>query len=241
MIELEQSGWAPGVPLGPFKLGDPLVYRPSTKLSTSYFAALVHCHSIFGKAVPDIDHYQHDNYYKCLMLLDQNKLALVLAGLAGQNDDWFRKQLPALADQKDPEDGCPGGGGDGGGNDVDMPLEDAELPLAICPDVEDRFMGWSRKRCNTGPGTPELRIFFDLGSHPSGLQQSWLTCLLHPSEGCIRWRRAQGEQKRFCSYMYAWHEDGALPCNNNRTKHMAHEPGQERVDEIESRIVMEDF
>ena len=179
------------------------------------------------------------------MRMSSEQLAVLLAAMENKPDAWFKAQLGALEEPDGPDHGGPRGGDRDWDIDVDpvIPLPggvEVPLPLVVPADIEERFVGWTRKLCHTGPESEQLQIYFDNGTTRSGFQQSWLTCLIHP-EGCIRWRKAFGTQRRFCSYMYAWHTCGRRPEVTSRSLHMGLEPSETFVDAIERDLIMADF
>ena len=242
MLHLECEGFAQGAPEAPLTRDSPREYRVSPKIALSYYACLVSRQIIWDKGVASINHYGSDNYWRCLLRMNTSQLAKLEASMEGKQDAWFKRQLGAVpADQMADKEGSGDEGGDGGAatDDEPLPVEaDLSAPVVI-NEIEDRFLGWTRKECQAGPEGEKLRIYFDNGTTRSGYQQAWLPCTIH--ERCIRWRKIFDTQTKFCSYMLAWHADGRRADMLSKKEHMRHEPSAEDVSAIEQQLIMRDF
>ena len=197
LLELDQDGWEAGIPTVPVSPDGPKVFRLNTSKPLSYFGALVGRATIWAKGVESFPHDQTDHYFRCLLRLDADSLHRVLANVEGRQDAWFKQELRNASPEDDSSDD------DGGAHRPAPPV--AALPLANgeqlpgpVPVVDRAFVPWVRKLCHCGPGTERAKIYFGTQVRGSG-QPSWLTCLHHAAEGCIRWRTTSDDQRRFCA------------------------------------------
>ena len=230
-MQLAQEGWVDGAPDEDLKADSPLVYRLVTKF--------VERKTIYTKGWPTISHYQSDQYYRCLILMDANKLTQLVGQLDGKRDSWFRDRLKDIGIDEEAEAArALESGGDDGGVDGPGALEDGVDVPPPPEEIAVDFMGWQRQACVPRPGATPLRVYFDHGSG-GNQQRAWLTCLLH--DGCIRWRTCAGDQRRFLSYMCAWHAAGEQPEYNSKALHMAMEPCEEAVIRVMDELTSEPF
>ena len=196
---------------------------------------------IFAKAVPSIRHDGHDHYYRSLIRLSPGDLAKMLAeNLHEKDDSWFRKfvkEHEADAGTSSDDDNTPRPSPRPRLPGVDaIPIP---APVAL---VDCEYVPLTRQIVALGGGD-ELKVYFDNMTHRSGLQQGWLTCLVHRCTGCIRWRRVTVEDPaEYFAYMYCWHQDAvhsaAIP---DKDAHMAYEPDLARVRDIASQLTLRQF
>ena len=126
--------------------GQPRLYLADLKRPQPYFACLLCADEVFDKQVASIEHGRTDMYYKCLLGLPTERLAGVLAIMAGKSDDWFKVQLtsavaPSALALLALEDDVVGGGGE----IVQVARGDApqlDLPSILPPPVE--LSEWGR-------------------------------------------------------------------------------------------------
>ena len=153
-------------------------FNRAWRLPFSYFAALVMRDSI-RKKVATFLHGQKDNYYKCLLRLDQAALARMMAELAGaESDDWFKKTLM--------REGGDSSSSSDSGDDAPPPDPHAGIMVSLgqAPLVDINYVGFLRQRVWAHSPADEVRVVFDQFSGGGGLQRSCCCCIHHD---CIRW------------------------------------------------------
>ena len=209
----------------------------------SYLAVLVCVVDVLAKGVEHIKHDGADGYYRCLLALPSESLAVVLASMHGKNNAWFMQQLKqvsaSIADEP-PSDVEAAG------------LEVADLPLLpigdLSPDIvgDDILLpplalqlGFSRVIVDMGQGTPRCKVYFDnFSGAASGCQQrGFLNCTHHT---CIKYRVVGADSKvEFCSRAYLWWLEGANIAD--RDKHLEWEPADADVHAAIPSICMHSF
>ena len=235
IMYLHSQGWEPSDDLPAYVQDGERRYERHTKRPTSYFVALAESPLLFEKGVNRILHRMSDRYYKCLLQLQGQALVELLreGSLEDQVDAWFAKRL------KD-------GGIDGVDSDDDPVVE--PLPLADqAPDnqgmlapLAERPDEWPRMLVHTGPGSLQVKIYFDhfTSSASTRAQRSYCVCTQH---NCTKWKNRFGDKLSFAAYMYQWSLDGQMPAISDKVTHLRHEPSQADQDRIKPLLVMDCF
>jgi len=242
MIALRHDGFSDGKPTGPLVHGAELVCKLNINQAVSYLIAMLRHKDIFEKGVGDISHTGLDNYYRCLVKLSAHDLSQVLPLMDGKTDEWFKKEIAkrscirdnsSSSEEEPPPVVVPG----------PLMLPDVPCVPLPAPDVDPLYEPWCRQEVSLGPDSEVVRVYVANPDRRSGHQQAWLTCVCHPDDGCIRWRRLTGTQRQFFGYMYAWHKDARDHPDrlNGRGPHMAHEPSPELIAACGAQLVLADF
>ena len=236
VIHLQQHEWTPCLCAGDsFTAGGPLVYTTGAR-PKSYLAALASQLAIFSNGATEILHDAPDGYYKCLLSMGSSALTLMLSDMDGKDNAWFLE--------------C------GRGDDAVVALEDGvpteqHVPLASVVPEDLRALGdvgvlvpvvvpvlWQRVIADVvGAGSRPLRIYFDNGTHQSGVQRGWSNCRFDCK--CIKYEFVTDDRPRFCARMYLWEKYGAMAAN--RQDHLRHRPTDLDIAECVAVLRLETF
>ena len=115
-----------------------------------------------------------------------------------------------------------------------------QTPLFAMPPLpvgygEESLVPAARKLIDCGPGTMELKVYFDHCTHQSGRQRGWVDCVAH---ACIRYKFCTGSQLEFLADMYALQLAGPI-CTTG--VHLGHCPTQEDVAAVMADLRVRDF
>ncbi len=156
-----------------------------------------------SKNVEAIHHWKTDMYYRCLLLLDADRLRAMLEAMAGNADNWFRDQLKDVVDSIDSLSVA-------GGEHEDV----AALPALSAPAGASGFgdvvqsSGFTRAVVNA-PDLPSVRVYFDHGSHQSGRHRGWVDCGVDSHLNCIHYEFVgSSSRKDLLALMHPWYLAG---------------------------------
>lgn len=223
VLRLREQGWTEiSARLAPHSPESELQYHLDLKLPASYFAALCDRASVFRKNVDAIHHRKADNYYRCLLLLSESKLSVVLDGLAlGSDDSWFLEQLHLCDDAGVRETLQP----QVIAAETAVVLAIGDIPCIVAPVVAHNE--WTRCSVHVDGFEDSLKIYFDNCSHQTGKRRGWANCDRH---GCIKYVFTTGlERKAFCASMFLWWQHNEHDLTQTKCEHLAFWPDSEAV------------
>jgi len=242
MIRLREDGWYDGKPAVAYEPGGPQIYREQFSLSLPYFICLRERARIFAKGVPAIQHNQTSNYYRCLLKLSKEELAIVLPQILDKNDAWFAEQLELVGKGGDGGDGSDGSGSDGGArrrrlpNRIeDTPVLPTDVSLAIVrvPWWETEF-----KRCYVDLYGCRTKIWFDNQSGADGKRRAWANCGTH---GCGCLRVVRNSRNWMACALMLWHIHGKDQVGMTKQDHLRFWPEDADVEAALEHAVFEEF
>ena len=233
IIQLNLEGWVEGHPCEVLHHDGQHIYKAGK--STSYYACLLQRDNIFKKGLTGILHSRTDNYYKCLLLLDADRLMKFLTEHDACPGDQTCRDMLKDVDADDSDDNT----------DHVQPIEMLEPATRLLP-VEDGHVDhelqvdtWMRKIIidNRDPNIT-LKVHFDGSSHSSGIQRGWANCDVHQ---CIRYRQIDRseDQLDFCAEMYMWFKK--RHDYHDKPQHLDYVPSRAEIDLARQHITLRDF
>ena len=202
------TAWAPG---------GYLHFDLQWKHPVSYFAALVDRDRIVGKGVSCIAHGEKDGYYRCLLTLPPSVLASFAGSLAGHDQAWYALRLKQSGGEEDTDDM--------------LPIADVvgEFPVSVGygeGSIEPQIIVadlWTRKLVDSGPGTLQIKVYYDNCTGGSSKQRGWTECTVHD---CRPYRPVGTREDDFLAEMYAWQMAAVTQetLRENRGEHLRHRP-----------------
>ena len=228
VLALQSDGWATDTGhLVPTSPQGRRVFNLTWSKPLSYFACLADADRVFGKGVPEVKHNGTSNYYKCLLLLDGERLESVLLALEDMNDELFRLAL------KDIDDGIDDGDRDGG--DLQLLGGGGAIPI-MPPMMREPGPGDEWVRVNaTAHGFPAQKIYFDHSS--PGRQKGYSVCA---DCGVCRWKMCHGTIHEYASTVLAWAR-GCHQCGRMAQTHREWTPPQDHVLDARNSLVLAEF
>jgi len=239
LLRLHEDGWRPAADVVPFVPGGPLIYRPGMTQPLSYFAALLEHERIFQKAVPSIKHQGTNYYYRCLLCLPADKLAVVLAE-AGADDDFYKKHVNTFMKKRKDADSSTDSD-EGGVPRARRPrLEGAIVPI-LAPNVDPiervpwRLSDW--RRCFVLLDGRRIKVWFDNCCASNAVRRGWANCATHR---CGRIRPVMENRDYFACGLALWHAHG-VDVAMTRAEHMAFWPDDGAIRAALPRCAFEEF
>lgn len=217
--------------LEPWEVNRAMYFADSDRKPLSYFAALLRRFDIIDRSATSIPHNRPDAYFRALLGLDRRELQLMLSMEDNDvmDDAWYQKHIK----DKDPVI-CTGSD-----DDREPPPADDLLALMAAPRsvaVRPERQRWQRQKCDIGPGTREIKVYFDHAS-PSAEQKGFCPCA---ASGARRWHQCttRVSLREYCSAMYAWHCPHSSSVAGTREDHMAYEPPASHIRFVAARLRM---
>ena len=197
----------------------------------SYFACLNDRYRVIEKVDVAISHRQCDAYYRCLLQLDQAKLAVIMDRQnAAQSNEWFRQQLldANVAAEEEPEQG--------GEPEEPMPIAASAYPEEQVAVTE--MNTWDRCEVSTtDEPLAAIRVFFDQCSGGDATKRrGFCVCEKHR---CHFWKPVKICKTRdeYLAFMWLWWRHGCA----NKDAHLKFRPDPEDVAALVPKLVRRPF
>ena len=173
-----------------------------------------------------------DGYYKCLLNMDPGRLQGIIDDVVRDKDQQFF--MRALRDERV---------GESSDEELGNVLpERVALQTSVHDDVAVPIADSFFRRCivDIGVLSTPLKVYFDNGTHQSGVPRGWAECERH---GCKRYVFISPGQTRwaFCAEMYAWYCDHSLPSVIDKSTHLSHLPNDDRVAFVSDNLRIDEF
>ena len=209
MLQLRRAGWSVGNTGHEHTSDSERVMHGSLTRPLSYFVCLLNEEIIRNKGISRILHGGKDGYYRCLLQVPAEKLALLGDALHSPDTDnkWYLQQVVdhAGAEQAEPsvEDEL----------QADVDEDGVALALLNAPADAVQFaptvQGHTWKRFIARYGSSEIKVYFDKGVGSAAYSRTFAHCKEHD---CRRYRPVMNYESReyLAAEMLCWSDAGEL-------------------------------